>query len=333
MSENVTILGTGAMGTVCSKLFLHNGHRVTMWGASAETVDLLARTRDNSRLVPGMKVPDAVTLTADERACFAGSTLIVSAVPTQFLRACWSRLVPYVGNQAIVSVSKGVEADTLMRPSQVIADVLHQRGLHNQVGVLSGPNIAAELVRHAPASAVVACHEEAEARRIQQAMNTSWFRVYRNFDVIGVELAGATKNIIALAAGMIDGIEGGNNAKAALVTRGLIEISRLGVALGANPLTFQGLAGLGDLLTTCVSPEGRNRSVGEQLGRGRKLVDILSNMKSVAEGIPTTASVRELARRHDVEMPITEQVYQILFEQKDPRKALADLMSRGLKSE
>jgi glycerol-3-phosphate dehydrogenase (NAD(P)+) len=333
MPERITILGDGAMGSVCSMLFTQGGHDVTIWGAFEESVHRLLQNRDNSRLLPGLRIPDSVRLTANAHECFQGSTIVLSAVPTQHLRKCWTRLVPHIGDQPIVSVSKGIEAGTLYRPTQIIGELLRDAGKHNDISVLSGPNIAAELAKYQPASAVIAGHDEEVTRRIQHAMTTQWFRVYRNFDVIGVEIAGATKNIIALAAGMVDGIRAGNNGKAALVTRGLIEITRLGVALGANPLTFQGLAGLGDLITTCVSPEGRNRTVGEQLGRGKKLEDILANMKAVAEGVPTTRAVRELAQRHGVEMPITEQVYQILFENKDPLKALSDLMSRELKSE
>jgi glycerol-3-phosphate dehydrogenase (NAD(P)+) len=201
------------------------------------------------------------------------------------------------------------------------------------LAALSGPNIAAELARYLPATAVAASENEALAQRVQSLFSTQWFRVYTNNDVVGVELAGATKNVIAIAAGILDGLSAGNNAKAALVTRGLVEITRLGVAMGAKEATFTGLAGLGDLITTCVSPEGRNRTVGEQLGKGRELQDILSGMDSVAEGVPTTRAVREVARRLKVEMPITEAVYAVLFEQKDVLHALSDLMSRDPKPE
>jgi glycerol-3-phosphate dehydrogenase (NAD(P)+) len=198
---------------------------------------------------------------------------------------------------------------------------------------LSGPNIAAELARYLPATAVAASEDEALARRVQDAFSTQWLRIYTNADVIGVELAGATKNIIAIAAGILDGLGAGNNAKAALVTRGLVEITRLGVAMGASEATFQGLAGVGDLITTCVSPEGRNRTVGEQLGKGRKLQEILGKMNSVAEGVQTTQAVVELAKRYRVEMPITQAVHAVLFEGRDVIGALSDLMSRDPKPE
>jgi glycerol-3-phosphate dehydrogenase (NAD(P)+) len=201
------------------------------------------------------------------------------------------------------------------------------------LAVLSGPNIAAEIARYLPATAVAASQNEGLAQRVQLVFSTQWFRVYTNTDVIGVELAGATKNVIAIAAGILDGLAAGNNAKAALVTRGLVEITRLAVAMGAQADTFRGLAGLGDLITTCVSPEGRNRSVGEQVGKGRALKEILENMDSVAEGVPTTRAVMELAGKYNVEMPITQAVHSVLFEGQDVIFALTDLMTRDPKAE
>jgi glycerol-3-phosphate dehydrogenase (NAD(P)+) len=251
------------------------------------------------------------------------------------MRNVWKRLRPHVpAGVPIVSVAKGIEVETLLRPTQVIADVLSPGVTCPwKLAALSGPNIAAELARYLPATAVVAAEDEALAQRVQTLFTTQWFRVYTNSDVIGVELAGATKNVIAIAAGVLDGLSAGNNAKAALVTRGLVEITRLGLAMGAQEATFHGLAGLGDLITTCVSPEGRNRTVGEQLGRGKKLQEILASMESVAEGVPSTRAVRELGRRYKVEMPISEAIYAILFDGKDVLHALTDLMSRDPKPE
>jgi glycerol-3-phosphate dehydrogenase (NAD(P)+) len=277
-----------------------------------------------------------VKLTANDEGLFDGCTMILSAVPTQYMRSVWTRLKPHVpGGVPIISVAKGIENESLLRPTQVIADVLgHTVGRQkNDLAVLSGPNIAAEIAKYLPATAVVAAENADVAKRVQQAMSTQWFRLYTNTDVIGVELAGATKNIIAIAAGILDGLGAGNNAKSALVTRGLVEIQRLAVAMGASPSTFNGLAGLGDLITTCVSPEGRNRTVGEQIGKGRTLADVLEHMDSVAEGVPTTKSVRQLARRFGAEMPITEEVHAILFENKDAINALTDLMTREHKAE
>ncbi len=257
------------------------------------------------------------------------------------MRSVWKRLRARVpAGLPIVSVAKGIENDTLLRPTQIIADVLGgKKSVHDgpvcdwPLAALSGPNIAAELARYLPATAVTAAEDPAVAQRIQSAFTTPWLRIYTNSDVIGVELAGAIKNVIAIAAGILDGLGAGNNAKAALITRGLVEITRLGMAMGAKEETFHGLAGLGDLITTCVSPEGRNRSVGEQLGKGRLLSAILKGTDSIAEGVPTTRSVAELARRYRVEMPITQAVFSVLFEEKDVLHALSNLMAREAKPE
>ena len=331
MSERVTIIGDGAMATVCALLLTQGGHEVTLWGVFEESINRLIQNRENQRLLPGVKLPRNVRLTANDAECFDGATLILSAVPTQFMRSVWKRLSNFVpAGVSIVSVAKGIENQTLLRPTQIVADVV---GRGRKLAALSGPNIAAELARYLPATAVAAAEDDEFARRIQSVFSTQWFRVYTNCDVIGTELAGATKNIIAIAAGILDGLAAGNNAKAALVTRGLVEITRLGVAMGAAESTFQGLAGLGDLITTCVSPEGRNRTVGEQIGKGRKLQDILGSMDSVAEGVPTTRSVRELSLRFKVEMPITEAVHAVLFEGMDVIRALTTLMTRESKAE
>jgi glycerol-3-phosphate dehydrogenase (NAD(P)+) len=336
MKERVTILGDGAMATVCSIMLTQGGHHVTMWGAFEASIDRLMQDREQRRLLPGVKVPNEVRLTANDKEAFDGATMILSAVPTQYMRSVWTRLKPHVPSGVpAVSAAKGIENDTLLRPSQIIADVLGQTNgpRDNELAVISGPNIAAEIAKYLPATAVVASESEALARQVQAAMSTQWFRLYTNNDVIGVELAGATKNVVAIAAGILDGLGAGNNAKSALVTRGLVEITRLGMAMGAQQSTFGGLAGLGDLITTCVSPEGRNRTVGEQIGKGRKLADIMAKMDSVAEGVPTTKAVRQLAARHNVEMPITEEVFAILFQDKEVISALTDLMSRDPKAE
>jgi glycerol-3-phosphate dehydrogenase (NAD(P)+) len=338
MPERITILGDGAMATVCSILLTTGGHDVTVWGAFERSIETLLQDRENRRLLPGVKYPPNVHLTANDADCFDGTTLIVCAVPTQYIRGVFERLRKHVpANVPIVSVAKGIETSTLLRPTQVIHETLHP-GLSAQhsgrsLCALSGPNIAGELARYLPATAVAASDDEPLAQRVQAAFSTQWLRVYTNTDVTGVELAGATKNVIAIAAGILDGLAAGNNAKAALVTRGLVEITRLGVAMGAQEATFQGLAGVGDLITTCVSPEGRNRTVGEQLGKGRKLQDVLGSMNSVAEGVPTTQAVMKLAQRHNVEMPITQAVHAVLFEGQDPIGALTDLMTRDPKPE
>ena len=331
-TERITILGDGAMATVCSILLSQGGHVVTLWSAFEDSITRFLQNRENTRFLPGVRFPQTVRLTANESEAFAGATLILSAIPTQYMRGVWTRVKPHVpAGVPIVSVAKGIENQTLMRPTQIIADVLGMA--RPALAALSGPNIAGELARYLPAAAVAASDDPALAQRIQDVFSTQWFRVYTNSDAIGVELAGATKNVIAIAAGILDGLSAGNNAKAGLVTRGLVEITRLGVALGAKEVTFHGLAGLGDLITTCVSPQGRNRTVGEQIGKGHSLEEILATMDSVAEGVPTTRSVMQLARQLNVEMPITAAVHSVLFEGKDVLHAITDLMSRDPKPE
>src|SRR5947209_5141545 len=248
MPENVTSLGDGAMATVCSILLTQGGHGVTIWGAFEESIERLLQNREQSKLLPGVRIPSSVRLTANDADCLRGCTMILSAVPTQYVRSVWRRLLPHVPPSVpIVSVAKGIENETLLRPTQVIADVLAPWSVLSPqsspwpLAALSGPNIAAELARYLPATAVVASADPAVAERVQDVFSTQWFRVYTNADAIGVELAGATKNVIAIAAGILDGLAAGNNAKAALVTRGLVETTRLGVAMGAHESTFNGL--------------------------------------------------------------------------------------------
>jgi len=256
--------------------------------------------------------------------------LILCAVPTQYIRGVFERLrAAAPAGVPVVSISKGIENGTLLRPTQIILELLGPR----PVAALSGPNISGELARKLPATAVAASPHTALTKQLQELFSTPFLRVYRNHDLLGVELAGALKNVIAIAAGILDGMQAGNNAKAALLTRGLVEISRLGVALGAQPETFSGLAGLGDLVTTCVSPEGRNRSFGEQIGRGGKPAEIQARMTGVVEGMPTTKSVVQLARQMNVEMPLSEALYKVLFEGKEPRAAITELMTREPKHE
>ena len=264
-----------------------------------------------------------------------GADLLVSAVPCQYIRAVFKRLKDYVPvGVCIVSVAKGIENGTLLRPTQIIADVLGdgKEPKHAYVA-LSGPTIADELARRLPATAAAACLDKQLAAKVQYTFSARWLRVYTNTDIIGVELAGAMKNIIAIAAGVIDGVGAGNNAKAALLGRGLAEITRLGVACGAKPDTFAGLTGLGDLVTTCISPSGRNRSFGERIGKGLTVQQSQQATESVIEGIATCKSAVTLAARHNVEMPITRAVYEVLFENKLVAQAIDELMMRQLKAE
>lgn len=330
MIDKATVIGIGGMGTVMAQILGTNGVNVALLARDCEPVEEIFVGRENRLYLPGVKLSEQVRPTNNRAAAFQNTELVISAVPCQYLRAAWEQHGSQVPrNVPIGSVTKGIEISTVARPSQIIA----QHAPHNPVAVLSGPNIARELARCLPATVVVACDSADVAALLQQTLGTSWFRVYTSRDVTGVELAGALKNVIALAAGILDGLKAGDNAKAALVTRGLVEITRLGVALGAHPETFSGLAGVGDLITTSVSPFGRNRSAGEQIGRGVAPEQVIEESKAVIEGIPTTRAVLELATRHQVEMPITRAVFQVLFEQKSPLTAITELMNRPPKAE
>jgi len=331
MFKTATIIGNGGMGSVCSMLLCENGIATTMWGHDAAELAKIAAAKENVIFLPGYPLPEALNYQADDAAALSGAELVVSAVPCQFLRSVWGRLKTHVpAGVPIVSITKGIEISTLLRPTQIITEIL---GENHPLATLSGPNIADELAKHLPATATVASNDAALAQQIQQAFNTPMFRVYTNDDCAGVELAGAMKNVIAIAAGVIDGIGAGDNAKAALITRGLAEIQRLGVALGANEKTFTGLSGLGDLFTTCVSPKGRNRSFGEHMGKGMSVNAAIASTKCVVEGVPTCGGIVALAAQHNVEMPITEAIYSIINGEKTVKEAIADLMTRELKAE
>ncbi|MCC6681560.1 MAG: NAD(P)-dependent glycerol-3-phosphate dehydrogenase [Phycisphaeraceae bacterium] len=337
--QHIAIIGDGSMATVLAMLLDSRGFAVTIWGAFPDYIDALIQTRENRRYLPGYRLPQAIRFTADPAAVFDGADLIVSAIPTQFIRPTWTKLAEHLPQGVgIVSVAKGIETDTLLRPTQVIADVIAGTAddpdrAARPLASMCGPSVAHELARCLPATVCAACDDETFAQRVQEMFTTQWFRVYTHDDLLGVELAGATKNVIALAAGIIDGLQAGNNAKSALLSRGLAEITRLGVAMGASAQTFFGLTGVGDLATTCFSPTGRNRTCGEQLGKGRKLDDVLAGIPGVVEGVPTTKAVVRLAQKYRVEMPITEAVNAVLFESMDPIEAIGRLMSRRMKSE
>ncbi len=338
--RNVTILGDGSMATVCALLLESQGVNVTVWGHQADYIAAMIQTRDNQRYLPGYRIPESVRLTNDDASAFRDAELIVSAAPTQFIRGVWSRLASHVPPLTpVVSVAKGIENETSLRPTQIIADVLAKTGRDSPDGpprplaALSGPSVASELARCLPATVCAASEHDDFAEAVQTVFTTSWFRVYTNSDLLGVELAGATKNVIALAAGILDGLQAGNNAKSALLSRGLAEITRLGLAMGARQETFFGLTGVGDLATTCFSPTGRNRTCGELLGKGRKLETVLAEIAGIVEGVPTTKSVVALAAKYRVEMPITQAVHQVLFEGLDPIEGISRLMSRQPKPE
>ncbi len=328
--NRVAILGGGGMGTALACLLARAVPSVRLWVRDPSRAAELQETRQNERHLPGITLADAIRVTADPREAAQGAELIVVAIPSAFLRQTLGRLAAtLLAGVPVLSVVKGIEFATFQLPSQVIVDCLGPRA----VSVLSGPSHAEEIARDLPASVVVAGLDDALNRRIQEALNGGMFRVYTNPDRQGVELAGALKNILGVAAGISDGLGFGDNAKAALLTRGLVEIRRFGIELGAESSTFFGLAGVGDVITTCFSPYGRNRSLGLKVGHGESLDAIQAATNSVAEGVYTTRSVHALAGQRGVEMPITAEVHAILFEGKSPLAALSDLMLRPPKDE
>ncbi len=334
MFKNISIIGDGAMATVLAMLLTEKNIPVKIWGYDAEQLRDIETSHENKKFLPGYKLPDQIRFEPDDRRIMADADLIVSAVPCEYTRSVWTRLKNHTPkNTPICSVTKGIENKTLLTPTRIIADVLGKDNTP-ELAALSGPTIADELIRKLPATACAASADEKLAREIQLTFNTPWFRIYTNTDIVGVELAGAMKNIIAIAAGIVDGIKAGDNAKAALLCRGLAEIARLGEAMGASPKTFAGLTGLGDLVTTCISPSGRNRSFGERIGRGQAPLAAKGATVSVIEGIATCKTVVEgLLPKYGIEMPITEAVYDVIFKAKPVKQAIADLMQRQLKSE
>ncbi len=334
MSLKVAVLGAGGWGTALAILLHDNGHQVCLWEFCPEVAKALAAERENRQLLPGVRIPVQVAITSDLQEAVAGARLVVIAVPSHTMRqvARQLRAVEGMGEALVVSATKGIENDTLLRMTEVLLEEIPTVEAQRVVA-LSGPSHAEEVSRGIPTAVVCASSCVESARLAQQAFMNRTFRVYTATDVIGVELGGALKNVIAIAAGICDGAGFGDNTKAALQPRGLVEIVRLGVKLGANPLTFAGLTGMGDLIVTCMSKYSRNRYLGEQIGKGRPLQQVLEGMVMVAEGVRTTRSAYELSRRHNVDMPITTEVYRILFEGKDPRVALEDLMTRDAKME
>ena len=328
--QQIAVIGDGAMGTLCAVICGENGHNVHLWGHRPDRIHRIAQSRENTRYLPGVQLPLTVRVTAEPSAAFDGVDLVIVAVPCQFIRSVWDQLAGFVpAGTPVVSTAKGIELDTLLLPCDIVREAVPA----TPVAALSGPSIAPEVAQRQPCAVVVASDDATLARRVQSTLSNGYFRVYTSGDRVGVELAGATKNIIGLAAGILDGLGLGCNAKAALLTRGLAEIAELGVKLGASRDTFRGLAGVGDLITTCISPVGRNRSAGEKIGQGMATPDVVGSTSSVIEGIPTTRAVLALASRHQVPMPITESVAAVLDGQVTPRQAIAELMARRLRPE
>ncbi len=331
--SRVGVLGTTSWGTTLGILLARRGQEVTLWARSEEEAHALTQDQENKRLLPGVPFPPSLTATENAESAFNNADLVILCTPSQRLRENLPGLRPYLqASTVLLSAIKGLEKGSGKRMTQIIQEELPDVA-ESQLCVLSGPNLSQEVVDGKPSSTVVAAHDPAISEWVQELYSSNTFRVYTNDDVIGVELGGALKNAIAIGAGISDGLGFGANGKAAFVTRGLAEITRLGVACGAKPLTMAGLAGLGDLVATCFSNLSRNRYVGEQIGLGHPLSEVLGGMVHVAEGVGTTEAALQLAKQHDVEMPITELTARILFEGLDPREATASLLSRAPRQE
>ncbi len=329
----VTVLGAGSWGTTLALVLFENKHDVNLWTYKPTQADLMRKTGENKPFLPGIPLPPQLNILTDiEEACHKRE-MIVAAVPSQFLRSVIEKIAHmHLEHTIICNVAKGIENKTLMTMSEVLEDVLKHERKEN-LAILSGPSHAEEVCRRIPTAVVSSAHKDKTAKFVQDAFMTRYFRVYVNEDIRGVELGGAIKNIIAIGAGISDGAGFGDNTKAAIMTRGVYEITRLGVKMGAQPRTFAGLSGIGDLIVTCMSRHSRNRHVGEEVGKGRKLQDVLKEMVMVAEGVATSQSVHELSQKHSVEVPIVSEVYRVLYEGKDPHKATEDLMTRDARGE
>ncbi len=329
----VAVIGGGSWGTALARMLAREGVRTTMWALEDEVVESIANDRENSVFLPGIELPATLLATNDLDAAVTNATVIVSAVPTQHIRAVFGgRHHLFERAEVLVSVSKGIEVETLQTPAQILREVAPDR-LADRIVALSGPSFAREVALDYPTAVVAAGSSIEPAREVRDLFNTSSFRVYSSDDIVSAEIGGALKNVIAIAAGMSYGLGFAQNSMAALITRGLAEIMRAGSAMGGDPATFAGLSGMGDLVLTCSGDLSRNRRVGLEIGRGRSLTEVLDEMNMVAEGVKTTLAARRLAERLDVSMPIVEEVYLTLYEDKDPHQARAHLMGRAPRDE
>jgi len=328
---NISILGDGGWGTTLAILLNSKGYNVTLWGAFADYVAFVDKKRINVKFLPGIKISRQIRITHDLTEALCAKNLIILAIPSEHLRNVLLKISPRASldNSIFLSVTKGIEVRTLKRMSEVVHDELG----NVKFAVLSGPTIAHEVASFIPTTAVIASKDKKVREKLQDIFMTERFRVYTSGDVAGIELGGSLKNVIAIACGISDGLGFGTNTKAALLSRGLNEISRLGKVLGAKPQTFSGISGLGDLVTTCISPYSRNRMVGEQIAKGRTLAQIKSKMQMVAEGVPTAKSAYTLSIKHKVDMPITREVHAVLYKNKSPLEAVKDLMTRAKRDE
>jgi glycerol-3-phosphate dehydrogenase (NAD(P)+) len=333
MTEKIAVIGAGAWGTALAMLLADKGHKVTLWMYEKDLAEETARTHENRVYLPGFTLPSSITVTSSLESAVKVSPVLLSVVPSHTVRTVTKQYASSLPKDAIiVSASKGIEIETLMPLSEIFRDVLPKE-FHNRLCFLSGPSFAKEVAQKMPTAITLASYDADIGKKAQEILSNSYFRVYTNRDVIGVELAGSLKNVVAIAAGALEGMGFGYNTMAALLTRGLAEMARLGVAMGGNVTTFSGLAGMGDLVLTCTGGLSRNRTLGTRLGKGEKLDDIMKGAKTVAEGVKTAKAARDLAKKYRIDMPIVDEVYQILYEGKDPQRALKDLMTRELKAE
>ncbi len=332
--KKVTIIGAGSFGTALSVVLARAGNEVQLWARESEIAYQINNQHRNPTYISDVTLPDSVTCYTDLEECLHERDMIVFATPSHALREVAKRVKPFLsGDEIVVNVAKGIENDTFMTMSQVLDEVLSGVIIQDHIGVISGPSHAEEVSKFRPTTVVSASYSKHTAEVIQETFMTPMFRIYLNYDIIGVEIGGSVKNIMAIAAGIIDGAELGDNAKAALITRGLHEMKRLGMKLGGSQDTFSGLTGVGDLIVTCTSEHSRNRFVGYHIGKGQKLDEITGKMAMVAEGVRTTRSVHDWSRKLNIEMPITDAVYKVLFQDEDPKDVLYDLMTRDPKEE
>ncbi|MEW6674711.1 MAG: NAD(P)H-dependent glycerol-3-phosphate dehydrogenase [Nitrospirota bacterium] len=329
MMSYIAVIGAGSWGTTLACLLSDKGYDVSLWVYEKDLAEEIERTRINSVYLPDITFPDSLRVSHKIDEVVKKARYILNAVPAQYVRSTFKEAIPHISDEAtIISVSKGIERGTLLTISAVLKELSGRK-----VAVLSGPSFAKEVIKRLPTAVTLATEDKNTGFILQEVFNMNSFRVYTHDDILGVELGGALKNVMAIGSGISDSIGLGHNARASLITRGLVEMTRLGVAMGAQERTFSGLSGIGDLVLTCTSPLSRNYTVGIKLGQGIKLKDILNQIRGVAEGVATVESAYELSKKYNIEMPIVEQVYRVIYEDKDPATAVNDLMSRSLKSE
>lgn len=328
--KKITIIGDGGWGTALGLIAFENGHDVTIWGPFADYIETVKASRENKSFLEGVIIPDGIEMTSDRIKALQNADAVILAVPTKYYKDVIKSMNGLIPKEAsVVSVAKGLDRDSHQRMSSLAETLLN----HKPVAALSGPSHAEEVARGVPTAVTVACENEECSKHLQQLLSNNHFRVYTTQDVVGVELGGALKNVIAIAVGISDGLGFGDNTRAALITRGLVEMKRLGVTLGADEKTFTGLSGLGDLIVTCTSKLSRNRGVGERIGRGEKAADILSDMQQAVEGVWNCASAHAVAEKNNVDAPVTNEVYEIIHENKDPLDAMKSLLTRNVKPE